>query len=393
MGANLAIKDIEFNGAMLKAAQDIEGKIWVGIRWVCQGIGFAENRIDNERKKIQKDIVISQGVKFYSLGTGNSDTKVLCLDLDYLPLWLAKISITPTMKRENPELVQKLITYQLKAKDVLAAAFLNKKPETTPAVKSAYPRELKVTFPEFPEIPDYKEEIKELKEQVKDLTNLTQSLYEGMGKLSRFLINSKTPVVINQVNAELNKGKKKKELDDRDLWKKELNARFNELMKYSRFEERNKAVKMLYDYTNNTYGICWDQQMKEYKRKHNIVGHVQLFDVIYEDPQLRSIFMASLIDKVEEFKNSYIDDVEKIIKPFVEACKDKTMYSVVSYKKVYKRMQEMDPNINWTNLEKRYIAKYGLKNGQKPSRKMIIMKNDKLLEKFKRAVECLLVEM
>jgi hypothetical protein len=44
--------------------------------------------------------------------------------IDFLPLWLAKISITPKMKKNNPELVEKLIQYQLKAKDVLAAAFL-----------------------------------------------------------------------------------------------------------------------------------------------------------------------------------------------------------------------------------------------------------------------------
>nr|DAZ81367.1 MAG TPA: hypothetical protein [Caudoviricetes sp.] len=35
MGTNLVIKDIEFNGAMLKAAQDIEGKIGVGVSYIC----------------------------------------------------------------------------------------------------------------------------------------------------------------------------------------------------------------------------------------------------------------------------------------------------------------------------------------------------------------------
>lgn len=39
---------------MLRAAQDPDGKVWVGVRWMCQGIGFGEDKIDNERKKIQK---------------------------------------------------------------------------------------------------------------------------------------------------------------------------------------------------------------------------------------------------------------------------------------------------------------------------------------------------
>jgi len=38
--------------------------------------------------------------------------------------WLAKISITPKMQKENKEVMNKLIEYQLKAKDVLAKAFL-----------------------------------------------------------------------------------------------------------------------------------------------------------------------------------------------------------------------------------------------------------------------------
>lgn len=38
-------------------------------------------------------------------------------------MWLAQISLTPTMKRENPEAVDKLLRYQLEAADVLHKAF------------------------------------------------------------------------------------------------------------------------------------------------------------------------------------------------------------------------------------------------------------------------------
>ena len=57
-------------------------------------------------------------------GTGYGNREVLCLKLDYVPLWPAKISITPTMEQETPELAATLEEYQLKAKDVLAAAFI-----------------------------------------------------------------------------------------------------------------------------------------------------------------------------------------------------------------------------------------------------------------------------
>ena len=59
-----------------------------------------------------------------TLPTNGGNQDVLCLKLDFVPLWLAKISITPTMSRETPELADRLEQYQLKAKDVLAAAFL-----------------------------------------------------------------------------------------------------------------------------------------------------------------------------------------------------------------------------------------------------------------------------
>ena len=54
MNSELIVKDVEFHGDMLRAAQDPDGKVWVGVRWMCQGIGFGEDKIDNERKKIQK---------------------------------------------------------------------------------------------------------------------------------------------------------------------------------------------------------------------------------------------------------------------------------------------------------------------------------------------------
>lgn len=120
----LIVKDVDFFGDTLKAARDEKGIVWAGVPWLCKGIGLDKDQTGYERKKIQDDLVLSQGVKFYPLGTGNANKEVLCLQLDYVPLWLAKISITPNMKETNPELVKKLVKYQLKAKDVLAEAFL-----------------------------------------------------------------------------------------------------------------------------------------------------------------------------------------------------------------------------------------------------------------------------
>ena len=39
----LAVKDVEFNGAVLRAAQ-IEDIVWVGVKWICDGLGLSEDR-------------------------------------------------------------------------------------------------------------------------------------------------------------------------------------------------------------------------------------------------------------------------------------------------------------------------------------------------------------
>lgn len=50
--------------------------------------------------------------------------EVYALRLDFVPIWLSKITITKKMEQETPDLADKLLQYQLKAKDILAAAFL-----------------------------------------------------------------------------------------------------------------------------------------------------------------------------------------------------------------------------------------------------------------------------
>lgn len=131
MNQKLEIKRVPFMGTELMAARDADGQIWAGVRWMCDGIGLNENQSRAERKKIQSDRALSKGGSNLTLPTNGGPQDVLCLKLDFVPLWLAKISITPTMEQEAPELAATLMEYQLKAKDVLAAAFLPKQYQQT----------------------------------------------------------------------------------------------------------------------------------------------------------------------------------------------------------------------------------------------------------------------
>lgn len=119
-------KVINFNGAEIMGVKTDDGKVRAAVKWICEGIGLTDGQTKGERKRIQEDLVLSQGGRNLTLPTKGGTQEVLTIELDFLPLWLAKISITPNMQVENPEVVSNLVQYQLKAKEVLADAFFNK---------------------------------------------------------------------------------------------------------------------------------------------------------------------------------------------------------------------------------------------------------------------------
>lgn len=121
----LEVKQVPFLGSELMAARDEAGKIWVAIKWMCDGIGFTRNQADNQIQKIQTDKVLSQGYKKFPMGVFDVRNEIISIEINFVPLWLAKISITPKMEEETPNVVENLYHYQLEARDVLAKAFLN----------------------------------------------------------------------------------------------------------------------------------------------------------------------------------------------------------------------------------------------------------------------------
>lgn len=127
---NTLTKEVIFNSDKLIAIQNEKG-IYTIIKTVCKNLDLSEGQTNRQMLKIQADLALNQGVSNLVYLTKGGKQTVLCILIDFLPLWLAKISITPTMKKNNPKLVEKLIAYQLKAKDVLAAAFLPQAPTSS----------------------------------------------------------------------------------------------------------------------------------------------------------------------------------------------------------------------------------------------------------------------
>ncbi|WP_107841678.1 ORF6C domain-containing protein [Metasolibacillus meyeri] len=160
-------KMVPFGDVDLLAVKMTNGKIYAAVKWVCEGIGLSEGQQKAERKKVQEDLVLSKGGRNFNLPTNGGVQEVSCIELDFLPLWLAKISITPLMQQTNPVAVKNLVNYQLKAKDVLAEAFLSSPKLLTEREQLKASMRLSLEMSE--EVEALKGEVSEMKEDVEHL--------------------------------------------------------------------------------------------------------------------------------------------------------------------------------------------------------------------------------
>ncbi len=121
---DLVVKNVDLFGDSVMAARDKDGTIWVGVNYFCQGLEMNKKQRDWQIEKIREDKTLSRGSRLLPAGIFDASHEMYALRLDFVPIWLAKITITDKMQKDHPELADKLLQYQLKAKDILAAAFL-----------------------------------------------------------------------------------------------------------------------------------------------------------------------------------------------------------------------------------------------------------------------------
>ena len=356
----LAIKDVEFNGATLRATQDTENIIWVGVAWVCRGIGLSQGQEKRQVANLKNDIVLSQGVANLQLPTNGGNQEVLCLKLDFLPLWLAKISITPKMKRENPQLVENLITYQLKAKDVLAEAFLYNKEETAPNILK------------------YEQKIDRLESKI-------DKMYEDIGTLAKMFLDWKETTDKRTLPLAA---------DRNTSWKPSMYEKMDHICaNTSDFEKRADIMKWIYRYINKNYGVVWDQEVREYKERNKTRVLPSTIDVVQDKPIIKSIFESVLADLEYKYCKPVINTadqtkwIDQIVEPLIEKYDDRSTSAMVTYRKIYRRMNE-NGKIAWNNMTTRYINEHG----KKPSKKDLIETRPTLRKKFRQAVKELMEE-
>lgn len=370
----LEVKDVNFNGATLRAAQDVNNIIWVGVRWICEGLGLTEDQMKNERKRINKDLVLSKGGSNLTLPTKGGEQDVLCLMLDFLPLWLAKISITPKMKKENPVLVDNLVEYQLKAKDVLAEAFLGKKKEEIIPHQNTQTIQL--------QMPMYDDQFAELNRKI-------DKMYSDMGKLSQIILEgSKTNILPEKkINNNISVG-----AIEEKFWKQKIYGMIgNLLQKSNKFSNVKEVMKYIYDYMRKNYGIVWEQESREYMEENNCVTRPNTIDIVYNNETYRSIFESVLTDLIgnsSQIKSDQIITTDEIIRPLITKFHDTSNAGMCTYRIVYNHMDKNN-KICWSNRTSRYRNKYGTMNVTK---KDVINSSVTLMKMFKESVDELLKE-
>ena len=383
---SLAVKDVNFNGAMLRAAQDANNIIWVGVRWVCDGLGLTEGQRNRQLSNIKEDIVISKGISNLVLPTEGGKQEVLCVNLDFLPLWLAKISVTPTMKRENPELVEKLVEYQLKAKDVLAEAFIGKKKNEVAVVE---PQTIQL---QLPAMPTYDRQFEELNQKI-------DRLYSDMGRFVNFMMEWKQTFGNNEqiVDKAIETYTGVMEnivsvgdvINDCKTWKQKMYGLIDKLLALDKkFTDTPSVMKYIYNYMRNNYGIVWEQEVREYKERYNCEYKPRTIDVVYNNETYKSIFESVLVDlvgntEVVQLTNSTVS-IDDIIKPLIEKFGDTSKNGCVTHRKVYRYMSD-HYKVDWKNHTTRFMKING--TDEKPSKKELVVTKPQLRKIFEKSVK------
>ena len=128
-----ALQTVDFNffGDILIAVKDNStNEVYAGITHILRGIGFTDKQIEHQQKKIISDVLFAypHTRKFSGVDLNlPSINEIWCISSRKLPMMLAKINITPKMKKDHPELSERLLKYQDKCADVLAKVFIDRK--------------------------------------------------------------------------------------------------------------------------------------------------------------------------------------------------------------------------------------------------------------------------
>jgi P22_AR N-terminal domain. len=280
----LQVTNFNFYGDELIALKDnATGEVYTSINHVLRNIGFTERQIKHLHKKWNEDVVISKGVQNYVLPSKNGNQETSCISNRKLPIALTKITITPKMKQNQPELTSKLELYQDKCSDILASVFIDHKDiDITPIAKVITSMSQAITVLAS-NITTMQHDIQELKQSQRN----------------QYLLEKKYPSAYYQ----------------------RMNPKYKMLMKY--FDcTRQELYSSIYKELEDSYGVDIEQIYEEYCYENHL-SKEECFrmDAIEHNTMLRDgltlLIDSSLVkyglqteDEIKNFKRKTLFDRE-----------------------------------------------------------------------------------
>ena len=268
----LQVTNFDFYGDNLIALQDnATGEIYTAITHVLRGIGFTDKQIEHQQNKILNDEILkSHTLKFLGVDLNMpSVNEIWCISQRKLPLAVAKINITPKMKKNQPELSDRLLKYQDKCADVLASVFIDHKiplqPNLQPLIDSISILTQTITT--------MQQDINSLKE-----SQTTKKLPEK--KYSRWKTNT-----FNKLNTLLSY----------------VNTHSEENLKLS------EIIHLVIQETEDTYNIEINDYVEAYKSEFNLDTNPYAIDVINHYKDIKDMFtltLDSIINKLNLLDNT-----------------------------------------------------------------------------------------
>ena len=79
METALAVKNVDFYGDNLLAAQDKQGEIWAGVSYICNGIGFTKHQKDRQIANVQTDETLKRGCLKFEAGVFDANNVTMFL--------------------------------------------------------------------------------------------------------------------------------------------------------------------------------------------------------------------------------------------------------------------------------------------------------------------------
>ena len=260
----LQVTDFNFYGDELIALKDnTTGEIYTAITHILRGIGFNSKQVEHQQNKILKDELLkSHTLKFSGVDLNMpSVNEIWCISQRKLPIALAKINITPKIKKDQPELSKRLLTYQDKCADVLASVFIDNK-----------------TVSDM--------NIQPITEALNTITNTITTLTQTMTSMQQEINTIKE---IQSVQPKLPKKKW-------SYWSTKMYPKYQLLTDYFHITHK-ELYKNLYSELQNTYpNIDLNQEIDDYCYENKLESAYTL-DVIEHNLALRKLF-ESVVDNL-----------------------------------------------------------------------------------------------